>query len=128
MFLRSPRCCRCSARAHCLRCTPPPRHFSLGTPLPSLVPRVSALSGCPFPITPPRVLVPLISIMARKSLMAAAAALAVLAVSTVAAAKDEAVVSLTEKSFAETIAKEALVLVKFTVRLCRGWDRVGALG
>lgn len=81
-----------------------------------------------MPISPPRVLVPLSSIMARKSLMAAAAALAVLAVSTVAAAKDEAVVSLTEKSFAETIAKEALVLVKFTVRLCRGLDRVGALG
>eukprot|EP00168_Porphyra_purpurea_P002339 TRINITY_DN1268_c0_g1_i1.p1 TRINITY_DN1268_c0_g1~~TRINITY_DN1268_c0_g1_i1.p1 ORF type:complete len:501 (+),score=198.74 TRINITY_DN1268_c0_g1_i1:213-1715(+) len=56
--------------------------------------------------------------MARKSLVSAAAALAVLAVGTVAAAKDEAVVSLTEKSFAETIAKEALVLVKFTAPWC----------
>lgn len=64
--------------------------------------------------------VPLAIVMARKSLMAAAAALAVLAVGTVAAAKDEAVVSLTEKSFAETIAKEALVLVKFTVRFRGG--------
>lgn len=66
--------------------------------------------------------------MARKSLMSAAAALAVLAVATVAAAKDEAVISLTEKSFAETIAKESLVLVKFTVRVVAGGIRWGLGG
>lgn len=108
-----------------LRCRPPTSHHP-----PRALPRAALAlrRGLSPPPPPSRVPPSLGSIMARKSLMAAAAALAVLAVGTVAAAKDEAVVSLTQKSFAETIAKEALVLVKFTVRFFFGLAGSGSRG
>lgn len=96
---------------------PPDRSASYSPAPCTLVPHVWLLR---LPTSP-------VETMARKSLVATAAALAVLAIGTVAAAKDEAVVSLTEKSFAETIAKEALVLVKFTVCFAgRGSRRWGS--